>query len=165
MDEQAGTGRRRLLEWMVQGLSGLLGLTLGGTALTYLLGGSGIRARKGWIEAASIDQLTVNAPEEIVFRRTRVDGWKISSEKQTAWLVRLGEKNVVAYSPQCTHLGCAYHFDDRKREFVCPCHTSNFALDGRVLHGPAPRPLDRYEVRIENNRVLIGGLAGEAKES
>jgi cytochrome b6-f complex iron-sulfur subunit len=41
----------------------------------------------------------------------------------------------------CPHLGCSYAFDDGKRHFVCPCHGSEFALDGAVLHGPATNPL------------------------
>jgi Rieske Fe-S protein len=41
---------------------------------------------------------------------------------------------------------------------VCPCHTSFFSIEGQVLSGPAPRPLDRYVTRIENNRLQIGRL-------
>jgi menaquinol-cytochrome c reductase iron-sulfur subunit len=82
----------------------------------------------------------------------------VTSEKATAWLVKLSDKEVVAYTPQCTHLGCAYSYDDRKHEFVCPCHTSNFSLEGKVLTGPAPRPLDRYTVKVENGKVLLGHL-------
>ena len=41
----------------------------------------------------------------------------------------------------CPHLGCSYAFDDAKKHFVCPCHGSEFALDGSLLHGPATSPL------------------------
>ncbi len=85
-----------------------------------------------------------------------MDGWKIITEKSTAWVVKMNENEVVAYTPQCTHLGCAYHWEEGKGEFLCPCHTSNFSLDGKVLNGPAPRPLDRYQVKLQGTRVMIG---------
>ena len=50
-----------------------------------------------------------------------------------------GQLRVFAIT--CPHLGCSYNFDDGKQHFVCPCHGSEFALDGSVLHGPASAPL------------------------
>jgi len=94
-------------------------------------------------------------PEEVVFRRSRVDGWRVLNEKTTAWVVRTDQNNVIAYAPSCTHLGCAYHWDDPSKTFVCPCHTSAFSLDGKVLTGPAPRPLDRFVTRVDNGKLLI----------
>src|SRR6266550_9468978 len=46
-----------------------------------------------------------------------------------------------AFAITCPHLGCSYAFDDGKKHFVCPCHGSEFALDGSVIHGPATAPL------------------------
>jgi len=62
---------------------------------------------------------------------------------------------VIAFDPICTHLGCAYHWEDDQKEFLCPCHTSSFGIDGKVLGGPAPRPLDRYVTKIEGGKLLI----------
>jgi menaquinol-cytochrome c reductase iron-sulfur subunit len=124
------------------------------------------KAKKGeeWVEAASIEKLETGVPEEVVFRRNRVDGWKISSEKTSAWVVKTGDNQIVAFAPQCTHLGCAYHWDQRKKEFLCPCHTSTFSLDGKVTAGPAPRPLDRYQARVEGGKLLLGPIV-QSKES
>lgn len=47
----------------------------------------------------------------------------------------------------CPHLGCSYGFDDRKQHFVCPCHGSEFGLDGRLLKGPATSPLSHLTWR------------------
>ena len=80
------------------------------------------------------------------FRRNRVDGWKVISEKSTAWVVKQADNSVVAFGPQCTHLGCAYHWEEGKNEFLCPCHTSLFAIDGKVVvrsGAAAARPLRR----------------------
>ena len=86
----------------------------------------------------------------------------MSSEKTTAWVVKTSDTQAIAFSPQCTHLGCAYHWDQNSKNFLCPCHTSTFSIDGAVLSGPAPRPLDRYEVKIAGNQLQIGPLAPHA---
>jgi len=100
----------------------------------------------------------VNSPVEMTFRRNRIDGWKVISEKSTAWVVKHADSSVTAFGPQCTHLGCAYHWEDAKSEFLCPCHSSLFAMDGKVVSGPAPRGLDQYETKIQSGRLLIGPL-------
>jgi Rieske Fe-S protein len=60
----------------------------------------------------------------------------------------------------CPHLGCSYAFDDGKRHFVCPCHGSEFALDGSVIHGPATSPLSHltWQIGPGTNEIDIDGM-------
>ena len=157
--------RRAFHLTIIYGLWGAITAALAIPAGIYLLLPPRIRKAEQWVEAGDVAQLKPDIPEELVFRRIRKDGWKITSEKTSAWVVKAAGDQVVAYAPQCTHLGCAYHWDEQKRNFLCPCHTSIFALDGQVLAGPAPRPLDRYEVKVEGGKVLLGRIqpAGTAK--
>jgi menaquinol-cytochrome c reductase iron-sulfur subunit len=78
--------------------------------------------------------------------------------------VKLDGGDVVAFAPQCTHLGCAYHFDETEKQFLCPCHNSVFSIDGKVVSGPAPRPLDRFDAKVQNNKLLLGEIR-ESKET
>ena len=153
-----GTSRRSFYVVGIYGLWALIAAALGLPALIYLLVPPRERRQSEWVEAGDIRQLTPNTPVELTFRRTRVDGWKVTSQKSTAWVVRQADDRVTAYSPECTHLGCAYHWDQGKTEFVCPCHNSLFAIDGKVLGGPAPRPLDRFQTRVEGTKLLLGPL-------
>ncbi len=159
MTEENRRDRRKFLVRLTYGVWGVMGLALGLPAAVYLLFPPRARREQEWIEAGDLGRLETGNPEEVVFRRNRVDGWKVSSEKATAWVVKLSESEVIAFAPQCTHLGCAYHWDEGRRNFLCPCHSSAFSLDGRVLSGPAPRPLDRHQVRIQGGKLMLGPLA------
>ena len=54
------------------------------------------------------------------------------------------ERGLTAMSATCSHLGCAV----AKMEwgYQCPCHGSKYDSGGRVLAGPAPRPLSWYRI-------------------
>lgn len=54
---------------------------------------------------------------------------------------------VVLYGV-CTHLGCLPKWEPVNTRFACPCHGSQFQIDGRYITGPAPRGLDRFPVTI-----------------
>jgi quinol---cytochrome c reductase iron-sulfur subunit, bacillus type len=151
--------RRSFYVVAIYGLGAVISAALGLPALLYLLVPPKVRRQSEWVDAGDITQLAPDSPVEMTFRRNRVDGWKVTSEKSTAWVVKFHTNQVVAYAPQCTHLGCAYHWDQGKTEFVCPCHNSLFSMDGKVKDGPAPRPLDRYQTKIEGKQLLIGPLA------
>jgi menaquinol-cytochrome c reductase iron-sulfur subunit len=154
METQA-TSRRGFYSVFINGLSALMGLALAVPAAAYLLIRPKLKKGSDWVDAAQLSTLQIGEPQEVVFRRSRVDGWRVLNEKATAWVVRMGPENVIAYSPSCTHLGCAYHWDAQAKDFLCPCHTSVFSIDGKVLAGPAPRPLDRYLTRVDNGKLLI----------
>ena len=71
-------------------------------------------------------------------------------------ILKLDGRNVAAYrdeqgkvhavSAACTHMGCLVGWNGNDRSWDCPCHGSRFALDGRVLHGPAVKPLEAVAV-------------------
>lgn len=64
-------------------------------------------------------------------------------------------EQLMAVNPKCTHAGCIVDWKADQRILVCPCHASNFAMDGKVLKGPATKPLATYEAKIEGNSVLV----------
>ncbi len=150
--------RRAFFIGAVYAMWGVIATALGLPAIVYLFFPPRAKKSNDWVDAGDIGKLAVNSPVEMVFRRNRVDGWKVISEKSTAWVVKNPDNSVTAFGPQCTHLGCAYHWEDGKNEFLCPCHSSLFSIDGKVVSGPAPRPLDRYDIKVEGTRLLIGPL-------
>jgi menaquinol-cytochrome c reductase iron-sulfur subunit len=150
------TTRRSFYSALIAGLGTVMGAALAIPAAVYLLFKPKSAQKSSFVEAADLTQLKIGKPEVVTFRRSRVDGWRVVDEKSTAWVVKMNDKDVVAYAPQCTHLGCAYHWDEQQTNFVCPCHTSVFSVEGKVLSGPAPRPLDRYTIQVQGTKLLVG---------
>jgi menaquinol-cytochrome c reductase iron-sulfur subunit len=142
----------------IYGLWTLIGASLSIPATVYLFLPPRPRTRDEWVEAGNVSRLQPGHPEEWVFRRNRTDGWKVVSEKTTAWVLKKSDREIVAFGPQCPHLGCPYHWEAGNQTFLCPCHASTFSIDGEVLTGPASRALDRYEARVEGDKLFLGSV-------
>ncbi|WP_243371031.1 ubiquinol-cytochrome c reductase iron-sulfur subunit [Geotalea sp. SG265] len=67
-----------------------------------------------------------------------------------------GEGPVTALSLVCTHLGCTVTVTPQG--LTCPCHGSAFDRQGRVLKGPADRPLVRLPIEDRGDHIVV--LAG-----
>jgi menaquinol-cytochrome c reductase iron-sulfur subunit len=155
--ETAGSKRRSFLRTALVGLASLVAAGLGIPAIRYISFSPEKRAAPQWIPIGKVNQIGA-APTQITFERTTSDGWKTVREPSSAWVVPSTSGAPIIFAPACTHLGCAYHWDNGRDVFVCPCHGSTFGKDGGVLSGPATRPLDRYPMRIEDGRLLISRI-------
>ncbi len=62
----------------------------------------------------------------------------------TLIVARTDANAFVACSAICPHKGCKVEYEHEAREFFCPCHDSRFALNGKVLRGPAKTSLKNY---------------------
>jgi menaquinol-cytochrome c reductase iron-sulfur subunit len=103
------------------------------------------------------------------------DGMKFLPE-QRLFVFREG-KVFHAVSAVCTHLGCTVRAEALSQPetievggapmrvthgFACPCHGSRYAGDGKVVSGPAPRPLAWYHLSVSaDDGALVVDLAQE----
>jgi cytochrome b6-f complex iron-sulfur subunit len=73
------------------------------------------------------------------------------------WVVKSeynGQPQIYALRTVCTHLGCTPNWLEAEQKFKCPCHGSGFYKDGINFEGPAPRPLERYAIRLADDGQL-----------
>jgi len=73
------------------------------------------------------------------------------------WIVNYeynGQPQIYALRTVCTHLGCTPNWLEGEQKFKCPCHGSGFYKDGINFEGPAPRPLERYAIRLADDGQL-----------
>jgi Rieske Fe-S protein len=69
-----------------------------------------------------------------------------------------GEDVPLAFNVVCPHAGCLVNYDPSGPGYLCPCHNSTFALDGKVNDpkSPSPRGLDLLEVEVrEGDEVWV----------
>ena len=75
------------------------------------------------------------------------------------WVIRAKDdrnRNIIyALSTVCTHLGCNPNWLEADKKFKCPCHGSGFRISGVNFEGPAPRPLERHAVRVNDDGQVI----------
>jgi menaquinol-cytochrome c reductase iron-sulfur subunit len=131
-----------------------------GAAAAIPLAGFGIlpvlrRKDPGWSDAGLVKELAAGVPQERRFAQTVKNGWQEEKVERTVWLVQKPDGSIAAFAPACPHLGCGYRWFPAEKRFKCPCHASVFDIDGNVLAGPAPRPLDGLETRVEDGRVFV----------
>lgn len=74
-------------------------------------------------------------------------------------LIRASETEWKAFSGICTHLNCTVQYRDDSRQIWCACHNGYYDLNGRVVSGPPPRPLEEYTVRLRGDEIVIARQA------
>lgn len=75
-------------------------------------------------------------------------------DEQRVWICR-DEEKLYALLAICTHLGCTPRWLPAEAKFKCPCHGSGFHMDGVNFEGPAPRPLERVKIVLDESGELI----------
>lgn len=73
-----------------------------------------------------------------------------------AIVINRKEKGYIVLSKVCTHLGCLVKYEKERLLLICPCHAGTFDLEGNVISGPPPRPLQKFPFRVEGDNILIG---------
>ena len=84
----------------------------------------------------------------------RMDPADIKSHKERDW----GYQGIVAYSKICTHVGCPVAlYEQQTHHLLCPCHQSTFDLsdDGKVIFGPAARPLPQLPITVDAEGYFV----------
>lgn len=96
-----------------------------------------------------------DAPEKGV-KKTSLTYTDDSGENEiTIFLAALPE-GVTAFSAVCSHLGCIVDWNSKTEQFLCPCHGSKYDVNGNVIGGPAPAPLERLITEIKEGKVFVG---------
>jgi Rieske Fe-S protein len=177
----ARVSRQGFLAATALAVAGLVGVGAGLRAL----GGALSSASTGGGAPVDLGPLTAFPEGQFVVATFLSDAQAGEVSRRTAYVRNNGllgkRSSFTILSSRCTHVGCPTQpngpvFTRRLRVvdgatgevslaptlpaagFGCPCHGSQFDLEGNRTAGPAPRALDRYDFSIQNGRLWLGAL-------
>jgi menaquinol-cytochrome c reductase iron-sulfur subunit len=156
-DQQSGTvseSRRGFLKLAIAALTFMSGVVLGLPFIRTIYRSAPV-TETGWSEVTKLAALPLNRPTNIKFPTRSEDAFIRGTVVQSVWVIKHSETELSVYSPVCTHLGCYFSWNQTTQRFECPCHGSVFSIEGKVLGGPAPRPLDTLSYKVENETLSV----------
>jgi Rieske Fe-S protein len=139
-------GRRSVLAAIVTGGIGLITAGFAGLAALVAAPAAGTATRR-WRRAASTLDVPHHEPYAAVIAERHDDGWYSTRKQSVVFIDREGD-GYRALSAVCAHLGCRVRWSPEQSQYQCPCHGGVYDREGRVVAGPPPGPLERYNVRV-----------------
>lgn len=94
--------------------------------------------------SAAADTLPVGTAMAVLFNKD-----------QSALYIARDAGGYMAIEQTCTHAGCPVSLAPTKDSYVCGCHQSKFALDGKVTGGPATLPLKFFALCRNSTGQLV----------
>lgn len=158
MEEENKTSRRTFLSLATWAIGGLISVGMGIPAIAYVIGPALKRTDvEEWIRLGSASKVELDTPTLFKTKIERPTGWIVNEEELSFYVLTENGRDYTAMSNICTHLGCRVRWIAEQGEFFCPCHNGVFAKDGSVVSGPPPRPLNRYQVKVEDEQLFVLG--------
>ncbi|MBX3001226.1 MAG: Rieske 2Fe-2S domain-containing protein [Caldilineaceae bacterium] len=149
------TERRRFLNQVSIGLSGLLGIVLATPVLGFVFGPRRDEIETVWRPIGALDDFPIGRTVRATFLDPSPLPWAGYAAQSAAYVRQESEGQFIALSVYCTHVGCPIWWTEESQIFMCPCHGGSFFRDGAVAGGPPRLPLERYEIRVRDGQVEI----------
>jgi menaquinol-cytochrome c reductase iron-sulfur subunit len=108
-----------------------------------------------WRTVGKVESFKIGETTAVKYEDASPLPWAGVTARSAAWLRRVDADTFIAFSINCTHLGCPVRWLADANLFMCPCHGGVYYQDGAVAAGPPPLPLPRYPVRVINGDVQI----------
>lgn len=158
MSDEKKITRRKFMSLVTGAITALIGLGLGIPAIAYIIGPALKKEEsQDWIRLGSTSKVELSLPTLFKTKIQRQTGWIVNEKEISVYVRTENGREFVAMSNICTHLGCRIRWIADREEFFCPCHNGVFDKDGQIVSGPVPRPLDRFDTKVEDGQLFILG--------
>ena len=150
-------GRNGFMKLAMGGASGFVALLVATPVVGVFLSPLFNQPRDVWRDGGAVEDFVIGQTVRVNIKYNQgfSQSWAGDTQFTSAWVMRRGEADFVAFINYCTHLGCGVTWIPSACIYLCPCHGSVYNRDGTVAGGPAPRPLYKYEVRVRKGRLQI----------
>ena len=154
--EGIAPGRRRFITITLVAIAtvtaGIIGVPLAGFfALPALK-----RLPRRWLEVGEVSTFEEGQIKKVLAKPVTPQVWPQATPSVAIYVLNQGGEKFTLFHIHCSHVGCPIQWNVQANRFFCPCHGAVFDTDGRVLAGPLPRPLDRYEYKIDSGILYAG---------
>lgn len=160
MSETKELSRRNFMQTAIWGIGGLIGIGFGVPAVAYVVGPSLKKQQsQTWMRLGATSKVELGTPTLFTFTIQSQTGWIVNAQEVSVYVLSTDGRTYIAMSNICTHLGCHIRWITEQNHFFCPCHNGVFDISGNVVSGPPPRPLNRFDVKVDQGElfVLVGG--------
>jgi len=151
----AELSRRKFLARLSLAVGGLGTVIVTVPVVGFLLAPFFVRRQEVWRSVGKIESFKIGATSAVNYEDPSPLPWAGVTAHTAAWLRRVNADTFIAFSINCTHLGCPVRWLPKANLFMCPCHGGVYYEDGTVAAGPPPLPLPRYPVRVKDGEVQI----------
>lgn len=156
MNDTDQINRRSFLSKAILTIGGIISAALGIPTVAYILGPALQDAKtQNWTRLGAVNKVELGTPTLFKVKIERQTGWIVEEEKLSVYVLTDNGRDFVAMSNICTHLACRVRWISDREQFFCPCHDGVFDKEGNVISGPPPRPLDRYEIKVEGDQLMM----------
>ncbi len=153
--ENGQTHRRSFLQIASAFITGIIGLATGIPLIGFAISPAFKKSESNWVDLGLVELLKGSRFKKINYTFTAKDGWVQATKKRSVYITDAGTGKWDVFSRTCSHLGCLVRWDDKRSEFLCPCHGAIFDKTGKVIAGPPPRPLQKLEVKEEAGILYV----------
>ena len=158
MSDEDRIKRESFLKIAIVGIGGFIGFSLGIPAVGYIVSPARLENQsQEWIRVGSTSKVEIGTPTLFKIKIERKTGWIVNEDELSLYVLTEDGRNYIVMSNICTHLGCRIRWIADKGQFFCPCHNGIFDKNGAVISGPPPKPLNRFEVKVEKDEIFVLG--------
>src|ERR1700747_2842121 len=147
--------RRRFFEKLSIALVGLCGAIVGVPLVGFIVAPFFRKPPEKWVTIGKTGEYQIGKTVAVTLTDPSPLPWAGVTAKSGVWLRRVSEDSFIAFSANCTHLGCPVRWLARADLFMCPCHGGVYYSAGKGAPAPPPLPLFRYDVRVVNGEVQM----------
>jgi len=159
-EEKDQLSRRNFLAIATGAIGGLIGIVMAIPAVAYIIGPAlQKKTSENWVRLGPTSKVELGNPSLFKATVQSQTGWIVTEDEVSVYILTEDGREYIALSNICTHLGCRVRWIADQNQYFCPCHNAIFDKTGLVLSGPPPKPLDRYETKVEDDQlyILLGG--------
>ncbi len=155
--------RRQWLARFFWAATALVGVGMSLPVVGYFLGPILKAGRPTDVKLGKVDDFPIGVPQRVEVTLFRVNGWVTEQARQIAWVLRKKEGDDGSWSSIRTAptSDAPITGSDNVKQFQCPCHDGRFDINGCVIGGPPPRPLDTYPHEVRDGVLYAVNRAAE----